>query len=303
MKIWFNWGITGVLTLSFAGLASAAPVFPNQETVCATDSAREAVRSASAASFAQPFASEMLVNGVSVWKFATGSVPTLKPGDIVTLKGSGFGAGPDIDFSKIMIGNSRVLETDLAMYKQQLDLIAEVNYETKTVNSTWAKDIIAWTDTQVQFRVPVHVSKGPLVLQVQKRNGANTSLLRTGQAHNAINAQTARITDTSFAQKCDVVSKVSANTKAITPIPVAVVNSNFTNLVTQGRKIFWSYDYNLGLSHKLRDLDWKKILSYQATDPITREKADPLKLFGAYKTVRGEVPDEAIDDVFSTPIR
>ncbi|RZU38327.1 hypothetical protein EV700_2257 [Fluviicoccus keumensis] len=290
------------LALAAGGAAMAAPSFPDQEKVCSFDANREAARTASAANFPNPVVTEMLVNGVSAWKSTTGGTPTLKPGDVVTLKGSGFGQGPDVDFSKIMIGNSRVLETDLKMFTQQLDLIAEVNYETIFTQSTWDKDIVGWTDNQVQFKVPVTVSKGPLVLQVQKRNGYLPSYLRPGQPHNVIDAQTARVTDTVIMkQKCDVVSKLGAETKAITPIAVNVVNSNFNNLVALGRKIFWSYDYNLGLSHKLRDLDWSKILSYQATDPITREKADPLKLFGAYKTVRGEVPDEAIDDVYFDP--
>ena len=292
----------GLMALAASGIAAAAPNFPDQEKICSFDSNREAARTASAANFPQPVATELLVNGISQWKAATGGTPSIKPGDIITLKGSGFGAGPDTDFSKIMIGNSRVLETDLKMYSQMLDLIAQVNYETIFTQSTWDKDIVSWADNQVVFKVPVTVSKGPLVLQVQKRNGYLPSFLRAGQPHNVMDAQVTRVTDTVLLKhKCDVVSKISADTKAITPIAVNVTNSNFSNLVTQGRKIFWSYDYNLGLSHKIRGLDWDKILSYGATDPITREKADPLKLFGAYKTVRGEVPDEAIDPVYFDP--
>ena len=72
-------------------------------------------------------------------------------------------------------------------------------------------------------------------------------------------------------------------------------------MATLGRKIFWSYDFNVGLAHKMRDLDWAKIFSYKTTDPITRLPADPAKLFGAIKTVAGEVPSEAINDVYFNP--
>ncbi|MCC2639401.1 MAG: hypothetical protein K0Q68_3120, partial [Moraxellaceae bacterium] len=207
----------------------------------------------------------------------------------------------DTDFSKIMIGNSRILETNLRMFNQSLDIIAQVNYETPFTHSTWDKDVVGWTDSQVQFKVPVHASKGPIRLQVQKRMGYLNSLLRPGQPHNVIDAQTKRITNNFFSHKCDVVSQLSAETKAITPINVTVNNTGFAGLVTQGRKIFWSYDFNIGLAHKMRNLDWAKIFTYKTIDPITRAPADPAKLFGAYRTVAGEVPAEAINDVYFDP--
>lgn len=205
-------------------LTQAAPNFPEQEAVCSYNAGREVQRGASALSFPTPVATSMLVNGVLVWSTASTTVPTVKPGDTITLRGSGFGAGPDIDFSKIMIGNSRILETDLKMYNQMLDIIAQVNYETMVTHSSWNKDVVSWTDTQVQFKVPLHASKGPIRLQVQKRTGYLNSLLRPGQPHNVIDAQTKRIANDLglFKHKCDVVSTLSAETKAIAPINVTV---------------------------------------------------------------------------------
>lgn len=292
----------GLLTLLILpGWSLAAPSFPEQEKVCNYDATREFKRTLSAMSFPTPVASSMLVNGVQAWAAGSTAVPTIKPGDTITLRGTGFGQGTDIDFSKIMIGNSRVLETDLSMYKQMLDIIAEVNYELDQKHSTWPKDVLGWTDTEVRFKVPVHASAGPIRLQVQKRVGRMGSLTKPGQAHNVIDAQTKRITSDFYQHKCDVVSELGAETKAITPIKVNVSNTGLTSLVAQGRKIFWSYDYNIGLAHKMRDLDWAKIFSYKTTDPITRQPADPRKLFGAYKTVAGEVPAEAINDVYFDP--
>lgn len=288
-------------SLLLLSAARAAPSFPDPEKVCSFDDTREVRRALSALTFPDPVVNSMLVNGALVWTAGSSAVPTLRPGDVVTLKGTGFGNGPDVDFSKIMIGNSRVLETDLKMYNQMLDLIAQVNYETIFTHSTWDKDVQSWSDSQVQFKVPVTVSKGPLRLQVQKRVGYNESLLRPGQPHNVIDAQTKRITTDLFTHKCDVVSRLGATTKAIAPINVAVSNSNFAALAAQGRKIFWAYDYNIGLAHKMRNLDWAKIFAYKTTDPITRAPADPAKLFGAYKTVAGEVPAEAINDVTFDP--
>ena len=284
-------------TVPMLGMA-AAPTFPNQETLCTFDANREQLRAASAANFADPVVQSILVNGALVWTAGSTAVPTLKPGDIVTLNGSGFGAGTSIDFSKIMVGNSRVLETDLVMYEQKLDLTSTVNYETGTVRSSWPKDVLSWSDAQVSFRVPVHASKGPLKLQVQKRTGYNLSLLKSGP-HNVIDAQVYRVPAPASAN-CDVVSTLSETTKGVS-IPVTVSNPSFSSMVTLGRQIFWSYDFNLGLSHKFKNLDWNAILSYGATDPYTRKAADPTALFGAYKINASEVPAEAYTDVYFDP--
>jgi len=194
------------LAWPLAGMA-AAPTFPNQETICTFNAAREQQRLASAANFADPVVQSIIVNGAQVWVSGSATPPTLKPGDVVTLNGSGFGAGTDIDFSKIMVGNARVLETDLAMYEQKLDVISTVNYETGVVRSNWPKDVLSWSDSQITFRVPVHASKGPLKLQIQKRTGYNTSLLKSGP-HNVIDAQVYRVPAPANAN-CDVVSTLS----------------------------------------------------------------------------------------------
>lgn len=291
------WRVAGLLLVPL--LISACEdmgSFPDQENVCTFDSARESARAASAASFPAPVIQTLLVNGTVAWTSATPtSVPAIKPGDTITLRGSGFGNGTDIDFAKIMIGNSRVLETDLAMYQQKMDINKQVNFEKPTVTGTWPKDVKSWSDNEVVFTVPVHVSAGPIRLQVQKRIGYNDSL-RHGGAHNVIDAQTSRVTDPSFAHDCDVVSQLSP-AKGTTPIPVTVTNPNFGALVAQGRRDFWGWDYNLGLAHHERGMKWDKIFGYQAYDPFTRGAADPAKLFGAVKTVSGEVPAEAINDI------
>lgn len=274
--------------------------FPHQEDICTTDTAREQQRAASAASFPQPLIQTLQVNGNTAWTSDAGGTPLLTPGDEVTLTGSGFGAGTDIDFSKIMIGNTRILETDLKMFKQLLAINDQVNFETDEQIDSWPKNILSWNDSEIRFRVPDHVSGGPLIVQIQKRTGANESLLNPGQPHNVIDAQTSRIISDTFQHECDVVSTLS-DAKATTPITVQVNNPGFEQLVEKGRQAFWSYDYNIGVAHSVRKLDWDAIFSYKANDPIAGGKADPVKLFGAIKNVRGQVPDEAMDDVYFDP--
>ncbi len=271
--------------------------FPDQETLCTFDASREAQRAASAASFPQPEIQQLLVNGELRWSAGSANTAQLNAGDEVTLKGSGFGGGTDIDFSKIMLGNTRILETDLRMFTQYLAINDQVNFESDEQFDSWDKNILSWNDSEIRFRVPDHASSGPLIVQIQKRTGFNESLKHPGQAHNVIDAQTSRIISDTFEHDCDVVSTLS-DAKSTTPIDVSVNNPGFEQLVEKGRQAFWSYDYNIGVAHSVRKLDWNAIFNYKANDPIAGGKADPAKLFGAVKTVRGEVPDEAIDDVY-----
>lgn len=274
--------------------------FPDQEEICSFDAGREALRAASADSFPQPQLLQLAVNGQVAWSSGSSSVPVLTPGDTVTLSGTGFGAGTDIDFSKIMIGNTRILETDLKIFQQELAINDQVNFETDELIDSWDKNILSWTDNEIRFRVPDHASSGPLIVQIQKRTGYNESLIHPGQPHKVIDAQTARIISDTFEHDCDVVSTLS-DPKATAPLAVTVNNPDFAALVTKGRQAFWSYDYNIGVAHSVRSLDWDAIFSYRANDPISGGKADPAKLFGAYKTVPGEVPDEAVSDVYFSP--
>ncbi|MCA9574678.1 MAG: hypothetical protein KC668_04550 [Myxococcales bacterium] len=278
-----------------------------QDRYCSVDTARELARAASAAAPATPVITRVRVNGTSRWTSGSTSPVVLAPGDRVVLEGTGFGAGPDVDFAKIMVGNSRVLETDLSMYEQRLNILdgpsapAQVNYELPETHSTWDRDVVSWTPTRVTFEVPVHVGAGgPIVLQVQKRIGTMESLTLPGTPHSVVDAQTLRITDREFDFACDVVSELGP-VRTSNAIPTTINNPMFSDLVARGEEIFWSYDYNIGLAHAFRDLDWTRILDGTATDPVRGGPADPRVLFGAIPTVRGEVPDAAMDDVYFDP--
>ncbi|MBV1920753.1 MAG: hypothetical protein KUG73_08710, partial [Pseudomonadales bacterium] len=234
--------------------------FPDQETICEFDTSRENIRSASAAEFLTPVIQSIAINGSPTWNTDTPSPLTMAPGDIITLYGENFGQGVDVDFSKIMIGTTRILETDLTMFEQKIDIQKQVNFEISDIRSEWPKNILHWENSRIEFRVPDHASSGLLTVQVQKRTGFNESLIRPGEAHNVIDALTARITEPDFEHNCDVVSTLS-ETKSTASIDVTVDNPEFDELVAQGRAIFWSYDYNIGAAHNLRGLDWEKIFN------------------------------------------
>jgi hypothetical protein len=275
--------------------------FPDQQEICTTDYVREQARYTSAMQGVQkPVINKIKVNGDVVWTASSGGHINLKPGDMVVLRGVNFGQGTDIDFSKIMLGNTRILETDIMVFEQELSALDEVNYETTNMQDFWQKNVRYWDDNKIRFRVPDHATTGPLIVQVQKRIGALESLIHPGTLHNVIDAQTSRIIDENYEHRCDVVSKLS-EAIASAPIDINIDNPGFGAMYAQGEKIFWSYDYNIGLTHHLRNLDWTAIFKGWSWDPIAKEYADPRELFGAYKTKRGQVPDVAIDDVYFDP--
>lgn len=271
-----------------------------QDRVCKFDAAREKARRDSASEAGLPVIERILRGKQVLWSTGDSAVPTLNAGELLTLEGSGFGRGVDLDFTKVMIGNSRVLETDLTMYEQELDITTQVHHELPTPHSHWDKDVESFAPRRVQIRVPSHASGGALRMQVQKRIGYATSLRRPGEPHLVVNALTERIIDPTFKHTCDVVSELDAP-RVSNVIEVRVNNPNLPALIEQGRKIFWSYDYNIGTAHAVRGLDWKNIFAGGETDPIRNVPADPRELFGAYPTVRGEVPDVAMDDVYFDP--
>ncbi len=271
-----------------------------QELRCAFDEARERMRISSAGDASAPVIERILRGSEVLWRAGDKAAPKLNVGELIVLEGKGFGRGVDVDFTKVMIGNSRVLETDLTMYEQELNIVTQVHHELPKPHSTWDKDVVSIAPSRIEIRVPVHAQAGALRVQVQKRIGYVSSLRRPGEPHLVVNAQTERIIDPSFEHTCDVVSELDVP-RVSESVDVEVDNPGLNALVEQGRKIFWSYDYNIGTAHAVRGLDWAKIFTGQTTDPIRGGVADPGELFGAYPTVRGEVPDEALDDVYFDP--
>jgi hypothetical protein len=193
-----------------------------------------------------------------------------------------------------------VLESDLFMYESHFDPETIAAYETSKLHSQWPKDVLSWTDTRVEFRVPSHAARGPLTIQVQKRTGSAESLSAPGQPHVVLDPQQLRIEDPDFTYRCDVVSQLS-RPRVSNAIELQIDNPGLEALVSHGRRIFWSYDYNIGVVQSTVGFDWKAMLEGKKTDPVTSQPADSKLLFGAYPAVAGEVPAEAIEDVLFDP--
>jgi mono/diheme cytochrome c family protein len=238
----------------------------------------EEKRRNSSLDFPTPEVHQILRNGKAIWQLGD-TAPTLYAGETLELVGSGLGAGTNIDYSKILIGRARVLESDLKMYVGNVDVIKADYFEENKTYDTWDREILQWSNEHIKFKVPETTDRGPLVVSVQKRIDSNKSLTIADRAHSVWDPNSERVRGP-FNHKSDVVSKLS-EAKLSSPIDVIVVNKNFKDRVLAGEKIYWSYDYNIGAVHNARNQDWTSIMQGKSIDPITGEKADPEKLFGA----------------------
>lgn len=246
----------------------------------------EAQRRASAKTFPTPHIERIYRGSKVIWKTGD-AAPQITAGEVLELEGSGFGAGPEVDYAKILVGRARVLETDLTMYVGNIDVLKAHYFEEPTVLDSWKKGVIAWKDSRIQFRVPETTDRGPIVVSVQKRTGSNPSIVNSGRPHSVWDPNSERIGG-KFPHKSDVVSQLSP-AKLSNAVVVGVNNKLFKARIAQGERIFWSYDFNIGSVHNARDLDWTTILQGNAINPLTGEKVNPEKLFGAIPLRKGVV--------------
>ena len=242
------------------------------------DESLEKSRRESSTSFPTPRIKRIFRKGTLIWQEGE-AAPQITAGETLVLEGSGFGLGTEIDYSKILVGKSRAIESDLQMFVGHVDVKKANYFEVNELYDSWKKEIISWSNNRIEFKVPETSNRGPLVVSVQKRISSNPSLSNPEQDHSVWDPNSERIHG-SYPHKSDVVSKLT-EPKLSNSINVIVINNKFKQRAEEGEKIFWSYDYNIGSVHNARNLDWAKVLSGEAIDPITQKKADPQKLFGA----------------------
>lgn len=71
------------------------------------DQKLESERRESSLDFAQPHIQRILRNGAVIWQEGD-AAPTINAGETLVIEGTNLGAGTDIDYSKVVVGKSRV---------------------------------------------------------------------------------------------------------------------------------------------------------------------------------------------------
>lgn len=233
---------------------------------------------------------EAVTSGSQIlWQKGQAAPCSLKEGEEITIYGKGFGNGPDLDYSKVLFGKIRALERDLPMYEGKINYLDALFYEVNNQVDAWGKDIILWNDKQIILKVPSIAYEGPLKISVGKRRGVVASLVDPSKPFYAKDPLTERIEG--FNHVYDVVSRLEESVES-NEVPLRVENSTHEKMVKEGESIFWNYSFNIGIVHHFKGLDWDKIMSKRAKDPITKKFADPT-LFGAIPMDVNEVSEIA----------
>ncbi len=228
----------------------------------------------------------------------------IRAGQILTIRGRGFGPGPSQEFSKILFGTVRAIERNLCMYRGQVNLIRELYYETARCVDRWDSDILRWQDDRIDVRVPAVASRGPIVISRQRHRGRLPQLQNVSRSHTVMDPLTERI-ERIFNHVTDSVWNIGPALES-EPVAVRIENPEFAERLARGEAIYWMHDFNMGLTHRMRGLDWDAILNGNAEDPITHERVNPETAIGVIPLRRGEVPDVAMGEhtfnPFPTPM-
>lgn len=261
-----------------------------------------------AASSAAPVIERVLdAGGRVLWSSGASQPFALKAGQVISLEGRGFGAGPDVDLSKVLVGKVRAVERDLTMMLGETKIkltefphLNRVQYAETAEKDVFAgeewpqtskKDILSWNDSKIVFRVPLTASEGPIVVQVQKKQGSIASPVDPSKPHLIPDPIFERVLGDKRAEPALTVDAVGP---AVTSneVPVGVENRGFAESVKRGEAIYWAFDYNMGLAHALVHVEWDKMFKGEIVDPFTGKAFDPVEQIGAIKITKDKVMPE-----------
>ena len=136
-----------------------------------------------------------------------GGVP---PGDGTSSVTSSPPAAADKELSKVLFGNVRAFERNLSSYPARIDLqtgaaalFAQIQEKVldyfvekyQPVPDTWAGDIYAWGDTEIDLTVPITAYEGPIQIVRIPLTGSSVLDILTGAPLRYRDPNTARVVD------------------------------------------------------------------------------------------------------------
>lgn len=285
--------------------------------------------------------------GKTLWKEGQ-DAPELTPGKKIVLLGSGFGPGPlsaevpgtgdpanvpearadRAELSKIMFGRVRALERSMPSYPGRLNFTTlgqafrtgiDFFYEEFVSQPpTWVSDIVSWSDTKIEVRVPITAYEGPVVVWRMRVTGDGprefVKDIVTGEPASYVDPNTARVRTFSqslLSKPFRIFQEGELKFKTTYPIlrtegrplqskAVAVkialdgARRNEKDAPTgraaaaqyeYGEKIWYAHDWNLGLTHLVLGVDWDGVFGFEPRQTSTLEAGEGrvkeiLGLFG-----------------------
>jgi hypothetical protein len=142
---------------------------------------------ASAASVARagPVIEKVSVNGTLVYHREGDAVLLDKaegrPGDTVLIEGRGFGPDAREHFSTVTINFAAPLKADIDFHRHRINVAKLKQYaDHGTVTDRLPRELLAWSDSRIEFLIPRHANSGKLIVTVQEALGLRKSLVGDG---------------------------------------------------------------------------------------------------------------------------
>jgi hypothetical protein len=117
--------LTLLFIFSFAALMGASKCSSpdlDRAGVPPVDHRLEEQRRVSALEFPEPRIKRIYRKSEVIWQEGDVNAPSIVAGEILELEGVGLGNGTNVDFSKVLVGRARVIESDLKMYVGHIDV-------------------------------------------------------------------------------------------------------------------------------------------------------------------------------------
>jgi hypothetical protein len=173
-----------------------------------------------------------------------GGVP---PGDGTSSVTSSPTEAADRELSKVLFGNVRAFERNLSSYPARIDLqtgaaalFAKTQGRTldyfvekyQPVPDTWAGDIYAWGDTEIDLTVPITAYEGPIQVVRIPLTGSSVVDIGTGAPMRYRDPNTARVVDKDKYAFVDgwQIARTGESVLASNTIPVAIAQSGADRL-------------------------------------------------------------------------
>jgi len=130
---------------------------------------------------AAPVVERVSVGGKVLWSTGAKGPVQAKPGETVVVEGRNFGPDAVGCFSQVTINRAGPLKTDIDFHRHRVDPFRFKQFaDHATVQDTQKKELLSWTDTRIEFQVPLFATSGDLVVTVQPAIGNAKSIVHGG---------------------------------------------------------------------------------------------------------------------------
>lgn len=129
----------------------------------------------------RPRITRVTVNGKVAWEQRDGRVTVDalegRAGDTVVVEGAGFGPDAAVHYSNVTINRAAPVKADLEHHRARFDYLKFRQWaDLAVVQEVEPRELLSWTDSRIEFRIPLYATTGDLIVTRQEIIGTRKSL-------------------------------------------------------------------------------------------------------------------------------